>query len=44
VSIIEGPLDDDAGLEKAASCGAQSVVSFLGPVIGGGPKNAPVSA
>ncbi|KAK5058798.1 hypothetical protein LTR84_011062 [Exophiala bonariae] len=41
VTVIQGQLDDQASLEKAASCGSQSVVSFLGPVIGGGPKNAP---
>lgn len=43
MTVIEGQLDDETGMEKAASCGAQSVVSFLGPVLSGGPKNAPVS-
>lgn len=43
VTFIEGELNNEVDLEKAASSGVQSVVSFIGPVIGG-PRDVPVGS
>jgi hypothetical protein len=34
VTIIQGTLEDEEGLKKAAACGASIFVSFAGPTYG----------